>query len=350
VKLLRWLWWATIGRFFDALCVVTTMGFLPIWYFILRPRGWGNPYKEPKPTMTVEELIALGPKDPMRDGYYSDVEDYHGLMCQVGQGYFESNPVTMEHGSITADGSLWRYVPRGLKPSDSPPSVDMLAAYCYFHIVTGSKLPALNLRDVADHFIQNIFTILDLNGRVSPRCTTGGVTFSSHPETFLRLTKPSLGQEAVVASALLALAKKELGGFKYAFFYYLHYWAHFVWFWRLFPWLPFILGTKNYAFSYVGWVCAMGLHVLQQTVGSGARGLRWCALTAKSRQGVQPYIGALANLAGVLPEREIQSALAWLLYSHPVWPEMFNLTEPDVEQKCFSMPALAAVQLTKERK
>src|SRR6266705_1338390 len=134
-RIARWIWWATIARVIDFLCVVLTALFLPIWYFYFRPKGWNGERKPVVPNITVEELIARGPKDPVRDGYFSDVEDYHGLMCQVGHGYFANTEEAckMFCRSITKEDSLHRYVPNGLKPSDSPPSVDMLAAFCYFY-------------------------------------------------------------------------------------------------------------------------------------------------------------------------------------------------------------------------
>lgn len=328
----RWAWYFTIARLFDALLVAVTALVLPFYY--LFGRRWGI-YRRPIVRITPAELIGRGPHDPLRVGIYSDKQDSHNLMCQVGHGFFHPQHANiMLTQAVAPDGSLYRRVP--FEPHNNPPSRDMLSAWCYFYVACSCHAPGL-VSEVAEHHWSNVFGMLDLNGNMSPRCTNGGLM----PIGNGKWSAPAGPQQVLSTMAILGLAAREVGG-KWRYRYHLYRILSFGWFWERFPWLP--IEFKSY--TYVGHTTQMNLYVMHKCGYNQEPGLRWNAVTVKPKQGIQPFIGGMAAECGVLTEKEKAEALEWLCSQTVTWPQYGFLYPFNPDHDCWSMMAHCAVQLT----
>ena len=318
----------------DALVVLVAICILP--YFILFKRGKWGAKKPAVKNIDLNDLIGRGPKDPERDGIYSDSTDNHNLMTHIGHGFFHPGQTElMINGATSLKGELFRKVPGkyGLDPSN-----DILAAWCYFYVVCNLKCSYL-VKDVADKWWRSCLNLLNKDGKQSDRCANAGVIWGC-PNSWMGLSKPTIGSSYLSGAALLALAARELGG-KWKFRYYMFKLLSFGWFWERFPWMP----TAKHPFGYVGHVCQMCLYVIHKCGHNMEPGLRWIAVDNAPRQGIQPFIGGMAAECGVLTAKEKANALEWLLAQATEWPQHFHISKKK-DFKLWSMMAHAAVQLT----
>jgi len=360
LNLLRWIWFITFSRAIDGFVVLVALLFLPI--FKRKYMGKYGTLADAHPRISETELISKGPFDPIRDRMFSDNSDNHNLMCQVGHGYFHKEIADMIlDKAVTPVGSLYRKVPH-LEKWGLDPSLDCLAAFCYFYVVADCKKKNV-LSRLANHHWQTCFNLANHDGTMSGRCANGGLTLvggNAWPKGKKILgitipfgfTKPIIGQSYLTTAALLALAAHELGG-KWVWRYKFWRFMAFGWFWEKNPWLP----MSKYVFTYVGHVTQMALYVIHKCGHDMTKGLRWNAidnapLGAKGFQ-YQPFIAGMAADCGVLNHEEKNAALIWLRSRADAWPQVgvgrgyahWDDNGPEGKQ-LWSMMAHCCVQLT----
>lgn len=323
---------------------------------------WGS-QGTPTPRIAPEALIARGPLDPLRDKYFSKNGDTHNLMCQVGHGYFHKEIADeMFNLAVTPNGSLYRRVPHREDEWGPDPSLDMLAAACYFYVVAGCKNKKM-LSRLASHHWKNCFNLENKDGNMSGRCENSGMQLikgNAFPKGKkilgitipFGITKPTVGQAYLTTAALLSLAAYELGG-KWKWRYRFWRLIQFGWFWEKYPWLPLVYKGENYVWSYVGHVCQMALFVIHKTGHDMTKGLRWCAVDNAPRGQLQPFMAGMAAECGALSHDEKEQALMWLCSRSESWPQHFpsrgynhwNADGPEGKE-LWSMMAHCAAQLT----
>jgi len=366
-RYLRWIWFLTGSRVIDGFVVIVTLLFLPIFRKFFMGK-WGSK-SEARPRIAPDKLIQKGPLDPIRDRYFSNNGDNHNLMCQVGHGFFHKEISNeMFDLAVTPNGSLYRKVPY-VEKWGLDPSLDCLAAACYFYVVAEVKNKRALAR-LANHHWKNCFNLENKDGDMSSRCENSGIQIirgEAWPKGKkilgltipFGITKPTVGQAYLTTAALLALAAYELGG-KWRWRYRFWRVVQFGWFWEKYPWLPFVLKGKSYVYGYVGHVCQMSLYVMHKCGRDMTKGLRWNAIDnaplASSSNQYQPFIAGMAADCGALTYAEKDAALIWLCSRAETWPQhmvsggysSWNDDGPEGKE-LWSMMAHCAAQLTGSR-
>lgn len=347
---LRWTWFLIVATPIN-IFTTTVLAIFSVFFRIFLIRNWGGKAK-PTPRISFSDLMSH--KEPVRDFIFADNPDTHNLMCQVGHGFFYGNQNEMFANAVTPTGSLYRHVPYNQKKGLDP-SLDCLAAACYFYVATNCS-NKISLERLAKHHWDTCFNLENHNGTMSGRCANAGVQFlkgDSWPRgkvLFGRklkfgISKPMIGQNYLTTAALLSLAAKELRGI----------WKYRYWFWKIisvgffherYPWFPCNFRGKSYVFCYVGHVSMMSLYVLRHTGRNVDRGMKWCVLDNQHRAGLQPYMAGMA--AHLLTNKQKQEALNWLLSRVDSWPQHFPgpyYTRVKKDFKLWSMMQFCAHQL-----
>jgi hypothetical protein len=367
-RILRWSLYFP-ARILDAIATLAFMLYLPYFYFKVRKELPGAEKIIPRPKYKPEDIIALGPKDDIRDEIYSNSTDSHNLLVHAGQAFFHpENAERMLEEGLTPTGSLYRYVPGGYKEA---PSGDMLAAWLYVYALTGIKRPDL-LKKLVYHYIGNCMVLADKNNKFTARSSNSGVNFLDADgwplgkevgftvpfiEKYVKLftipfgiSQPTTPGAYLNTASILALAARDIG-WHWNLAYWFHYWTNNGWFHERFPYFF----TKTETWYYTAHIASLSLYVLNKCKSGKKFGLRWIAEICAPEGNMQPFIAGMANECGALSEENRKLALDTLMSQRPIWPQHMPVNNSYLKidhignDMRYSMMALAAHQLMKKK-
>lgn len=329
IRAIRWACFFTVGFATNALVVLVVLAYLPYWWFKVRGKI-GKPFAKPKAVVAPSEILRLAKDDDLRDGVFVDHDDTHNLLCHQGRVHFNtlagrhvSNSV-MLHESLDPKGSLFRYSPHGYREW---PSGDMAMGWCRAYVLSDRQDPHL-VDELASHFIKNCFTLAWYNGELATRAACGGLSVDNEGwprgKTIFGwkwpfkwgLSQPITGPAYFTGAAILALAAKETGKWRYWLIYGLHWFVCFGWFWSLVPYVY----TKKRQWYYSAHITQTALFVLGRCGIKKKHAMRWIAETAAPTKGVvNPFIAGMANEFGALSDEGRDFAISILLSGYKDW-------------------------------
>lgn len=312
-SLLRWGLYALIG-----LPVQFLMYLLYPIVIVLFRLKWANKHGEPiaVPTSapkTNAEIIDKGATISWRNEVFEDNDDEHTALLHYGAWSYKPSFVAVEglRRLTTEDGSIHRIYPPN--PAANPVSRDCLATWVYSYVMFGG--PKDELRKIAQHYIKYAFGLAHSNGLVSARNSSSGLNYCF--DGYKKLSQPAFGPNYYGSAALLALARKELGGV-WHLIYFMHFMLMGGWLW----WLEPIIYNNKFLLYYDHHILSLNLSSLMHLQPSILTKLAFRRLlqVAPSKN-IDGFIYATAWNSGILSEQERLKANMVVRNIAQFWPQ-----------------------------
>lgn len=315
LKIARWLVVFPF-RIFDLITMVGSLVYLPYFWFKVRGK-WGTPGLQPKPLISVDELILLGSHSPVSEHGFM-LPESHTLLANAGNCFFHPKRAEkLLEKVLYPSGYLYRKYP---EDETIGASGDCISSWTHAYVLSGAKRPDL-VKKLAWHFLKNCFGLYwEAKGGVTDRANTCGVNFCIDAWPYQKLgfgfSSPSTGGTFFTAQALFTLAAREVGGL-WKLVSILHWWLFCGWFWYFIPALYF----KSDPLYYTQHIIGINLWTLNKLTGWYKFPMKWVTKWIAPGGNIHPILGALAWNMGCLSKKDAEQALGLARSSYHCWPQ-----------------------------
>lgn len=313
------------------------------WFFV---RGqYGEKISPPPVRWTLDDLIAKGKLDPVRDQYYQDNGDCHGplthmflwmLRPELAKGGLEN--LVYQDGNPISEGCVKR-----LAPNDYPLPVSGDALSAWTSAAQRFGISDDILRKVVKHYLKNCLGLGSylLNWQVSNRSSNSGM--NTVADGWKGINQPCASPAYFTSAALLKFAAKQLGGL-----WHVAYWANWLllggWLYTL---LPFV-HLKGNSFYYAQQITLLNLVTLYRLTGNPIYkwSIRYIVIHCSPQGNVNPMFYCWAASAKSLTASEKAEGERGLMSIKQGWPQCEPINQAfydiDLNTTMFAVPGGAA--------